>query len=677
MKYFIPFLTVLVLLTNFTLYSNTFDNYDNWNVWKVITTDRDIAREIARLTNVDIFDAAEDGIFVYADDQSIQIIKGYGLQVEYLRHRILPEVDEGYYHTWAQVLSEVESYVGSHSSIARCDTIGWSVQNRPIISIKISDNVNQDELEGKIQFNGCHHGDENISTEINLYFMRYILDNYGSISAITSLIDNREIFIIPVVNPDGFVAGTRRNAHSIDLNRNYGFQFFGYGGATHPFSEPESRAMRDDYIKYCYSISLDYHSVSEYVNYLWDYSYTTVPDYEEEVIMFAVPYADSSGYDTINGASWYVITGSCQDASYGLFGALDATIESLQPNDPDPECLRNLSAMLYVSKLSGYGIAGYVKDSISGEPLDAVVFFNEGSDRKWIMNTRKATGEYHKILYPGTYSITAFVPGYSPLTHTGQVYQDTFTSLDFNMVEENLFFAVRMCAARQDFIDYSSTTYAFDALGPQDGYFMSLDQEGYIILDMGEETPVTDLSGYDIFIYEGNDGQIENCEVYIGNSPETFDTWYLLGTAHGTDSFDISSSGLSEARYVRVVDDGSSTSGSTPGYDLDAVHSKGTTSSIEEPLVDYQKINVRLIENISNSGSTIQFHLPKSTEVSFSVFDLTGRMIFNVRDIYPPGQHSFIWSGNNNSGTSVNSGIYFLKLDFEGEMKTFKIEFLD
>ena len=670
---------ILLLSTNSIFAQNNFSDpdfsiYRQWDVWKVHTTDRSLIKQIENIENVDVIRVYKDYIEIYADRQFVDQIRSLSIPMAYDRHLINTPVDYGYYHTWSQVLSEVNTYITNYPTIARCDTIGWSVQNRPIISIKISDNVNDDELEGKIQFNGCHHGDENIATEINLYFMRYLLDNYGSLNQVTSLVDNREIFIIPVVNPDGFYAGSRYNANGIDVNRDYGFQWFQHSGASIPFSQPESRVMRDDYCKYGYTISLDYHSISSYVNYLWDYSTYQVPDYYEEVVMFSVPYADSTGYDTINGYSWYQVSGSCQDATYGLFGTLDVTIESQQPTDPDPECLKNRGAMMYVATLAGYGVKGYLTDSLNGTPLEGVLFFKQGNDPRWITNSRNATGEYHKILAPGNYSVTAYVPGYLSQTKSVQIYADTSVRLDFELTPGSDYFAIRLLAARQEYSNFINSTYAFDALGPVNGDFMSLNRQGFVILDFGEGNQVTDQAGYDIVVHEGNDGIVENCEVYVGNSPEFNQGWQLLGTASGTDSFDLSSTGLQSARYVKIVDDYSSTSGTTPGYDLDAVTHCHPSAIAEQPQILSNQISCFLINSVGDIPQ-VKFDLPAPQNVKFTITDLSGRTIASIRETYTAGSH--YWSPSNLLDNQASSGIYFINVDFISSRLTFKLEIIE
>ena len=55
------------------------------------------------------------------------------------------------------------------------------------------------------------------------------------------------LWVVPVYNPDGLARHTRKNAHGVDLNRNYPFKWIrqsgNYDSGPRPRSEPETRAM--------------------------------------------------------------------------------------------------------------------------------------------------------------------------------------------------------------------------------------------------------------------------------------------------------------------------------------------------------------------------------------------------------------------------------------------------
>jgi hypothetical protein len=84
-------------------------------------------------------------------------------------------------------------------------------------------------------------------------------------------------------------------------------------------------------------------------------------------------------------------------------------------------------------------------------------------------------------------------------------------------------------------------------------------------------TPITNNPGNDFTVFEGNDGAAEGYTVYAANA--WTGPWNACGSDTGTGSFDLSTAGLSQARYLRVVDDGNATSGQYAGFDLDAIQS--------------------------------------------------------------------------------------------------------
>lgn len=175
-----------------------------------------------------------------------------------------------------------------------------SVEGRPIYWLKISDNPSTDETEPEILYTALHHAREAASISQIVFYMYYLLENYGTNPEITALINNTEMYFIPCVNPDGYVYNeatdpngggmwrkNRRNNNDgtfgIDLNRNYGHQWayddFGsspmsnddtYRGPS-AFSEPETQAVKAFCEQHNFKIALNYHSFSDMLIYPWGY----------------------------------------------------------------------------------------------------------------------------------------------------------------------------------------------------------------------------------------------------------------------------------------------------------------------------------------------------------------------------------------------------------------------
>ncbi len=341
--------------------------------------------------------------------------------------------DRGEYHSYTEITNDFAAWAAAYPSITELVSIGESVQHRQLWALKITDNPDIEEAEPEIQWIGGHHGNETIGIEVPYYMAKYLLENYGTDPQVTWLVDNREIWIIPMLNPDGHTSGSRYNAQGTDLNRNYLCPDGCNAGTA--FSAPETRALRDHNIGMNPVTSLTFHSGAVYVNYLWDYSYAATPD-EPMIITISDEYGSLSGLPVTNGADWYVITGSCQDWCYDTRGEIDTTIELSVVKDPpayqiDGIVADNIPAMLYQARMSGRGIRGRVYDAETLEPLYATISIPEiGKD----VYTDPAVGDYHRMVETGTYTVVATVADYPTETvYNVSASLDTFVVVDFAM----------------------------------------------------------------------------------------------------------------------------------------------------------------------------------------------------------------------------------------------------
>ncbi|MFQ5591797.1 MAG: M14 family zinc carboxypeptidase, partial [Phycisphaerae bacterium] len=110
------------------------------------------------------------------------------------------------YHDVDAATEEIRTIAMNHPDIAALEVIGYSVEGRPIHALRISDDASTvDSSEPGIVVLGCHHAREWISVEVPLFFARYLVDNYLRKGDVTRLINYAEVWIVPVVNPDGLV----------------------------------------------------------------------------------------------------------------------------------------------------------------------------------------------------------------------------------------------------------------------------------------------------------------------------------------------------------------------------------------------------------------------------------------------------------------------------------------
>ncbi len=328
------------------------------------------------------------------------------------------------YYTLDEVNRFIDDAHSANPLITAVEHVGTSVEGRPINALVISDNPSDLEMEPRIRISGGIHGNEKVTTEVVIRYIEYLLSEYNnSNDEITGLINSRYIVIIPVINPDGYTISTRYNANGVDLNRNFSREWSDaysiYG--TEPFSEPESYAVSLYSASKKFTTGITMHSGAVIVNMPFDYT-TSLPAEDALVQQMGYSYsragtflnnpgmlADSDVSDgTIFGGDWYVITGSMQDWSYLDAGCLDYTVEVAEnkypaySGDMEDTYSYNRDSLTSFIKDSGYGVYGRVTDGSSG-PLAGVKITIPGGD---LVVYTDSNGYYHRLLLPGTYSLT-------------------------------------------------------------------------------------------------------------------------------------------------------------------------------------------------------------------------------------------------------------------------------
>ena len=216
----------------------------------------------------------------------------------------------GGYHTYDEVAAILDQLAVQYPLItSNRFSLGQSIEGREIWAIKVSDNPGLDENEPEVRFDALHHAREPMSMEATLYFMIWLLENYGSDSLATYLVDEREVWFVPVVNPDGYVYNQTTNPSGggmwrknrrdngfdfgVDLNRNYPFAWgFDDSGSspwtgsqvyrgTGPASEPEIQAMVAFFASRNFRTALSSHSYSNLWLAPWGYDSVFPPDHDD------------------------------------------------------------------------------------------------------------------------------------------------------------------------------------------------------------------------------------------------------------------------------------------------------------------------------------------------------------------------------------------------------------
>ena len=296
----------------------------------------------------------------------------------------------GAYHSYKELETDLLALQQKAPAIAKVFDLGESLEHRRIYALKISDNVEREENQAQILIVGCHHAREWISVEVPFLFAKHLVENYAGDPEIKRLVDRSEIWIIPLVNPDGLEytihtyrywrKNRRDNGNGefgVDLNRNYGYKWgaddsgsspdpgSGVFRGPSPFSEPETKAVRDLFLKKDFRALVSYHSFSQVVLYPW--GFTDQPsDRDAEMKTIAVEMSDRM--KAVNGRAYvpgqsgkdlYLTNGDLTDWAFGLSGIPSYTVE-LPPidealggffnreEDIAPIFRENLPALLYL-----------------------------------------------------------------------------------------------------------------------------------------------------------------------------------------------------------------------------------------------------------------------------------------------------------------------------------------
>ncbi len=323
-----------------------------------------------------------------------------------------------YWPTHAQIGTFLADLAADHPDLCRTFSWGQSVQGRDLWGLVVSDDPTHTKAEAEVRLSSTMHGDEVPGMVMLLNFAEYLVTNYGQVGYedVTYLLDNYEIHIMPLHNPDGMVADQRYNANNVDLNRN-----FLEPAGTHTVEEIENVGYMNYANNHHFVISENGHSGALVVNYPWDYQYTLAAD-DAAIQLLSLEYStyNSPMYNgsfpqgITNGADWYVVTGSIQDWSYDQTDCIDVTVEYYNTKWPSASVLptlwnENRESLMHFVKAARYGVNGVVTGSDTGLPLDATVTVTGNSKNT---HTDPEHGDYYKLLPTGTFEITFSADGY-------------------------------------------------------------------------------------------------------------------------------------------------------------------------------------------------------------------------------------------------------------------------
>jgi hypothetical protein len=372
--------------------------------------------------------------------------------------------DWDFYPTYEAYVAMMYQFEDDYPNLCTIVSIGHSEEGRELLVARISDNATWDPGEAQFLYTSTMHGDETTGYVLMLRLIDYLLSNYGTHQLINSLVDNLDIWINPLANPDGTyyngnntVYGAKRfNSNNVDLNRNFADPDDG----PHPDGQQyqaETEAFMAMAEANHFAMAANFHGGAEVFNYPWDtwshlhadddWWYFVGREWADTAQFYSPPgYFNDLNNGVTNGYAWYTTTGSRQDYMNYFHHCREVTLE-ISSTKLLPESMLNdfweynhRSFLRYMEQAL-FGIKGTITDEQTGQPVQASIFIEgHDMDHSWVASN-KEDGWFYRPIFAGTYDLTVFVPGYEPKLITQmevQNHQETIIDITLKATNSNI-----------------------------------------------------------------------------------------------------------------------------------------------------------------------------------------------------------------------------------------------
>lgn len=336
-------------------------------------------------------------------------------------------------------------------------TLGTLNSGRKIMVARL--NNGSPEGKPKFLYTSTIHGDETTGYIMMLHLIDYLLTNIN-LPEVQNVMNNLDIYICPDANPDGTYHGgnntvngaTRYNAQGIDMNRNYPDAVYGPHPDGNPYTSETEWFMQlaEDYP---FIMGANYHGGSEVLNYPWDNRYELHTDdawfqyvcrqYADLAHQQNPNYMSDFNNGITNGAQWYMIGGGRQDYMNYYRQCREVTIECSHVKCPPANQLPtfwnyNYNSIMTFMTQALNGIHGIVTDSLSGQPIEAVVTVLNHDQNYSIVESHLPVGDYHRLIKGGTYTLEFTAEGYYPKQYIVTVTDNEAVVLNAQLVSTEM-----------------------------------------------------------------------------------------------------------------------------------------------------------------------------------------------------------------------------------------------
>lgn len=348
----------------FSMQNSASEQEQFWTVFQASSSDE---RTAIASAGISIEEIGDDWVAGIADCKCIAELSTAGFLIQkmmslsdYYQEQVsdLSFTRSSYRFTrYNEMVKMLESLARENDDFVSLISFGKSFEGRDLLALHfgkpLADDSAAKERPG-ILFVGNHHAREHLSAEICLSFARYLCEHCKT-SAIAPLLESLDIYIVPMVNPDGVAYDFSKNPYAywrknrsinadhsvgVDLNRNYDYYWSGPGksdrpasetyGGPYPFSEPETKAIKT-FIETHKGIKVlvSYHSYGKLILYPWGCKKNAIEDVRDRAVYDKIAQAMGAitGYKVMQAAAQYVAPGDAVDWAYGVNKIFSFTVE--------------------------------------------------------------------------------------------------------------------------------------------------------------------------------------------------------------------------------------------------------------------------------------------------------------------------------------------------------------
>ncbi len=365
--------------------------YDGHSAVRVRPAD-DAQRELVRQYAVDLWSDSDEGpeVDIVVSPVGLDALREHGVELEVLVPDIQAVADAerarlqqaetakpsdwfAEYKDYAAVDAYLDTLAQRHAGMVEVEQIGTSVEGRRIRALRIGN------AGPTIVLNGGQHAREWIGVMTTTCVADRLLRGHAEDARIRGLLERFSFVVVPLVNPDGYAYSwetdrywrkNRQEPYGVDLNRNWPVGFGGSGSSSnkrsqiyrgpHPFSEPETKALRDVVMRHDVVAHIDFHSYGQLVLYPWSHTRKPSPHKDRfaalgDAMVTAIQQTHGKRYKLMTGTDLYTAGGTAPDWTYGDRGAMGFTIELrpdggkgfvLPPEEIVPTCDESVAAVL-------------------------------------------------------------------------------------------------------------------------------------------------------------------------------------------------------------------------------------------------------------------------------------------------------------------------------------------